>query len=53
MEELIKESVRSNLTKKKTVEKLIKKLIEKSAGPLSIEEIIKYIKYIYPNNKMA
>ena len=53
VKKLIKESARDNLTKKKTIEKLIKKLIKKSAGPLSIEEVIKYIKYIYPNNKIA
>ena len=53
VKELIEESARGDLTKGETAERPVKKLIEESAGPLSIEEVIKYIKYIYPDNEMA
>ena len=53
VKESIEKSARGNFTKGETIERPIKELIEESAGPLSIEEVIKYIKYAYPNNKMA
>ena len=53
IKESIEELARGDLTKGETAERPVEELIEESARPLSIKEVIEYIKHIYPNNKMA
>ena len=53
VKESIKKLAKGDLTKGETAERPIKELIEESAGPLSMEKVIKYIKRAYPNDEMA
>ena len=47
VKELIEELADSDLTKRLTVERPIEESIEESAGPLSAEEVMEYVRRAY------
>ena len=53
VEELIEESADSDLTKGLTIEKPVEELIEELVEPLSIEEVIEYIRRAYLSNNIV
>ena len=53
IKKLIEKLILENSIRKSTAERSIKKLIKKLIDYLSTKKIIKFIKWVYPNNKVV
>ena len=53
VKELINKSTRGEPIKDLTTERPVKELIEELIGPLLVEEIVEYIKQVYPSDNIV